>query len=185
MAVQLARYRFTVDDYQRMGEAGILGEDDRVELIDGEVLKMSPIGHRHVSSVFRLNRAFQRLGERAIVSIQSPIRLDDHAEPQPDATLLRPRPDIYRDGIPTANDVLLVVEVADSSVEYDRQVKAPLYAHSGIPEYWLVDLQRDHIVVSCDPTADGYATPRVFRRGETIAPLAFPDLVVAVDDILG
>lgn len=186
MALELKRYRFTTAEYDRLGQAGVLGEDDRVELIEGEILEMSPIGRIHASRVDRLNRVFNRgVGDAAIIRIQNPIVLGDHSEPEPDLALLRPRADFYAEQHPTEEDVLLVIEVADSSVEYDRQIKAPLYARNGIPEFWLLDLGRDHLVVYRDPTGDGYATTRVVRRGEAISPLAFPHLVIPVADILG
>ena len=186
MAVQLTRWRFTTADYHRIAESGVLTEDDRVELIDGEILEMSPIGRKHAACVDRLAQLFfSRVGGRAIVRVQNPIELSEHAEPQPDLALLRPRADFYAAGHPGPEDILLVVEVADSSVEFDRQVKAPLYARSGIPELWLVDLDRDHIEVYRDPTSDGYGTTRVLRRDDAISPSAFPDLKIVVGEILG
>ena len=186
MALQPARRLFTATEYYRMAEAGVLTEDDRVELIDGEILEMSPIGRRHSACVARLTSVFsQRLGAAVIVWPQNPVRLSERSEPEPDLALLRPRPDFYASAHPTPADVLLIVEVGDTSVEYDRQVKAPLYAHSGIPELWIVDLNRHHLGVYRDPSEAGYGTTRVLRRGESISPLAFPDLTIAVDDILG
>jgi Uma2 family endonuclease len=169
-----------------MAEAGILTEDDRVELIDGEILEMSPLGRKHWVCVNRITRLFVRaVGDRAIVHIQNPIVLGDYTEPQPDLVLLRPRDDFYADMDATPDAILLLIEVADSSVDYDRRVKAPLYARMSIPEYWLADVGREHIVVHLDPTSDGYRTTRVFRRGESFRPTAFPDLQIVVDDILG
>ena len=186
MALQLARRLFTVDEYYRMAEAGVLGEDDRVELIEGEILEMSPIGARHHGCVTRLNHLFTRgFGGQVIVSVRGPIRLGERLEPQPDLALLRPRPDYYASAHATSEDVLLLVEVAETSAEYDRQVKAPLYARSGIPEYWLADLVQQHLTVYRDPTADGYGSVRVARQGEAIRLLAFPDQEIAVADILG
>ena len=186
MAVQQTRYRFTTTDYHRMAEAGILGEDDRVELIEGEILEMSPIGRQHLACVDRLTRIFVRnLGDAAIVRVQGSIVLSERSEPQPDLVLLRPRDDFYATADATAEAVFLIVEVADSSEAYDRQTKAPLYARNGIPELWIADLTRDCITVYRDPRRDGYATSRVLRRGESISPIAFPDLTIAVDDILG
>lgn len=186
MAVQLTRRQFTRADYHRMVEAGILGEDDRVELIEGAILEMSPIGRRHLASVDRCTRLFVRgLGEGAIVRVQGSIVLGDRSEPEPDLVLLRPRDDFYASDDATFQDVLLIVEVADSSIQYDRQVKAPLYARSGVPELWIVDLNRDHLAVHRDPTDAGYATTQVFRRSETIGPVSFPDFRIAVEDILG
>ena len=186
MAVQFQRYRFTVDEYSRMAEIGILREDSRVELINGEIIHMHPIGKRHAGGVDRLTYLFvHRVGDRANVRGQNPVRLGEHNEPEPDLMLLRWRADFYAAGHPTPEQVLLVVEIADSSVEYDRQVKSPLYGGAGIPEYWLVNLERDHIVAYRDPTEDGYATTRILRYGESISPLAFPDLTFTVDETLG
>jgi Uma2 family endonuclease len=186
MVLQPARRRFSISDYYRLVESGILHERDRVELIDGEVVEMSPIGPRHAACVARFTRALVRgLGERAVVHVQSSIQLDEYGVPEPDLVVMRPRPDFYASALPTPPDVLLIVEVAESSVRYDRDVKAPLYARAGIPEYWLEDLNRDVLVVYRDPGPEGYRTARTVRRGERIAPLAFPDLDLAVEDVLG
>jgi len=180
------RRKLTADEYQRMGETGIFHEDDRVELIDGELYEMTPIGDGHIGAIDSLNSLLNRLlGDRAIVSIQNPIQVGDHHEPQPDVTVLRPRADDYASAVPIAEDVLLVVEVADSSADYDRGTKAPLYARGGIAELWIVDLNRDHLAAYREPTSAGYATTRVLRRGESICPLAFPELEITVDEILG
>ncbi|MDQ3917533.1 MAG: Uma2 family endonuclease, partial [Acidobacteriota bacterium] len=135
MSVEIARHFFTVDEFERMGAAGIFHPDDRLELIGGEIVEMSPIGSSHAACVKFLSALLQRLfGGTLIVSTQDPIRLDDFSEPQPDVALLRWREDFYRHAHPTPADVLLVVEVADTTVESDRQVKIPLYARAGIPE---------------------------------------------------
>lgn len=186
MALQRTPWRFTVADYHRMAEAGILGEDDRVELIEGEIIRMSPIGREHAGCVKYLTNVLgQGIDAAAIVAVQDPLVLGDHSEPEPDLMILRRRPDYYRSGHPTPADVLLIVEVADTSLEYDRQVKVPLYARDGIPETWLLNLAQEHIVVYRDPGAEGYRSVRVARRGETISPLACPDLSLAVADVLG
>ena len=186
MAVQLNHYRFTRAEYHRMVEAGILDEDSPVELIEGEILEMSPIGRRHKAAVDRLNRIFDRaVGDAAIVRVQSSVVLGDRSEPEPDLALLRWRDDFYADTDETPEDVLLIVEVADSSEVYDRQTKASLYARYGIPEFWVVSVNRDQIFVHRDPTPGGYATVRIARRGESISPLALPELDVAVDAIVG
>ncbi|MER3399777.1 MAG: Uma2 family endonuclease [Thermoflexus sp.] len=186
MVVRVARRLFTVEDYHRMREAGILSEDDRVELIEGEILEMSPIGSRHAGTVARLVRIFsQRLGERAVVWPQNPIRLGVYSEPQPDVALLRPREDFYEAEHPGPGDVWLVVEVADRSVEGDRGVKAPLYGRAGIPEFWLVDLAAGVVEVYREPGVEGYRSVRRLGPGETLAPLAFPDCVLPVEEILG
>ncbi len=186
MSVQVERRWFSVDEYYRMIGAGILSEDDRVELIEGEVVKMSPIGKWHAACVKRINALFGRLvGGSAIVSIQDPIRLDDFSEPQPDIALLKPRDDFYSSAQPTPDDVLRIVEVADTSVDYDRRVKIPLYARAGIPEVWLVDLARDLIEVYAQPSSGRYQVFREAKRGETLTLGPLPSLVIQIDDILG
>lgn len=185
-SVELTRHRFTVDEYYRMAEAGILHEDSRVELIDGEILDMSPIGPRHANGVRRLSAVFFReLDDQAVVSIQNPIRIGERNEPEPDLVLARHSEDEYRDRHPTPEDVLLVVEVADTSSAYDRETKAPLYARAGIADSWIADVGRDEVIIHRDPIDGVYTTTRVARRGQAISPLAFLNLSVAVDDILG
>src|SRR5262249_41606502 len=154
MSVQLQRWTFTVDEYHRMAEVGILTEDDRVELIDGEIIKMSPIGSYHVACVNRLTAVLiPKVGGAAIVSVQNPIRIDDYSEPEPDIAILRHRDDFYSQSLATANDVLLVIEVADSSLEYDRTVKLSTYSRAGLPEFWIVDLQADEIEAYSEPVS--------------------------------
>ena len=186
MAVDLKRYRFTRDDYHRMANAGVFRPGVRVELIDGEIIEMHPIGRRHRGTVDKLTAIFApRLGNAAIVRVQSSIALGNNGEPEPDLVLLRYRADFYTESDEKPEDVLLVVEVAETSERYDRCTKAPLYARFGIPELWIVDLKRIRITRYLDPTPDGYASTRIYRRGESIGPLAFPDLLIPVADILG
>lgn len=186
MAVQLLRRSFTIEEYHRMGEAGILREDDRVELIDGEIVEMTPIGSRHAACVDRLNHLFsQQTGRRYIVRVQNPVHLGEHSEPQPDMAILRLHPDFYAQAHPTAEDVVLVVEVSETSTGYDREVKLPLYARSNIAEVWLVDLTEGRVEVCRQPFPQGYRNVRTFRRGEVVAPLAIPDAAVAIGDVLG
>jgi Uma2 family endonuclease len=169
MSVQLARRHFTVDDFARMVEAGILTEDDRVELIDGEILEMSPIGSAHAACVKLLNSILsQRSSGRYIVSVQDPIVLTNSTEPEPDIALLRHRRDYYAKALPRARDTYLVIEVADSSVDYDRDVKIPLYATSGIKEAWLVDLNSDLVEVYDRARGGIYQRCRRFGRGEVV-----------------
>jgi Uma2 family endonuclease len=181
----LKRWRLTVDDYHRMGKAGILHEDDRVELIEGELIEMAAIGSYHFTSVNRLNREFSvQADNNYIVSIQNPLRLSRYSEPQPDVVLLRPRVDQYADGLPGPEDVLLIVEVSDSTVAADRKVKLPLYAAAGISDAWLVNIPRRSIEVHREPRGSRYQQITVFRRGERIALLSLPDVSVAVEHIL-
>ena len=188
MALLVARRLFTVDEYYQMATAGILHEDDRVELIAGEIIQMAAIGSRHAGCVNRLTQFFVlHVAGQAIVTIQNPIHLNNRSEPQPDMSLLAPRPDFYTAGHPSPHDVLLVVEVADTSVGFDRDTKIPLYGRAGIREAWLVDLTQDHIEVHRQParTRRGYRDVQRYTRGMRLSLLAFPDLSVMVEDILG
>jgi Uma2 family endonuclease len=187
MAAEPIRRLFTTDDYHAMVESGILPADDRVELIEGEIWQMSPIGPPHASRVARLDSLLQRrLAEgMAIVSVQSPIHLDDRSEPQPDLSLLRFRDDFYASGLATPSDILLVVEVSDTTTHHDRKIKMNLYARHGIPEAWLCNLPRAVVEVYRAPSPEGYGEILTFRRGDRIAPLAFPDLQIDIDAILG
>ena len=181
-----ARRRFTVDEYYRMAAAGILHEDDRVELLEGEIVQMAPIGSRHAGCVITLDGWFNGLlGGRALVSVQNPVRLSQHLEPQPDLMLLRPRVDNYRRGHPTAEDVLLLIEVADATPAYDRGTKLPLYARAGITEVWIVDLDRERVEVYREPVGGRYQRGTVHERRSVIAPAAFPDIAITCDQILG
>ena len=185
MAVDVERTRrlFTVDEYHRMAEAGILGEDERVELIEGEIVQMAPIGPRHIGGVINLNRLFiTRLGDRAIVSPQNPVVILPRSEPQPDLALLRPRAVSYSRERPRSQDVLLAVEVADTTVRFDRLVKARLYARAGIAEYWLCLALDSAVEVYRGPSADGYGHVTRHGPGESVSPLAFPDVSFAVTD---
>jgi len=169
-----------------MGEAGVFLEDDRVELIEGEILKMSPIGSRHAATVKRLNGQLNRLlGDRAIVSVQDPILLNDFSEPQPDIAILRRRDDFYAQAHPTAEDALLIIEIADTSIEYDHDIKLPAYARSAVPEVWIVDLPAGTVVVHADLANGVYRTVSTYQRGNSITPLHFPDLSIEVASILG
>ena len=187
MAVTLRRRRFTLDEYHRMGEAGILGEDDRVELIEGEIVEMSPIGSRHAATVARIHHVFStRLGTRAVVWIQNPLLLvRQTSEPQPDVMLLVARADFYASALPEPPAVLLLVEVADSSLAYDRRTKLPLYARAGVIEAWLADLEGQRLEVHRNPGERGYQDVRLLGRGEVVSPLAFPDVTLTVDELLG
>ncbi len=182
MSVVRARRLFTVDDYHRMIEAGILGEDDRVELIEGEIVTMSPIGPPHAWYVDRLALLlFLALGVRAIVRVQNPIELRPLSEPQPDLALLRPRSYLKRH--PRAKEVLLAIEVADSSLLYDRNTKVPLYAAKGIRETWVVDIRKRVVEVYRNPTAGGYKTKERRGRGDTLTIAALPGVKLKVDEI--
>ncbi|MBI2490826.1 MAG: Uma2 family endonuclease [Candidatus Rokubacteria bacterium] len=185
--VELKRRQFSVKDYHRMIETGILTEDDRVELLEGEIVEMGRPGPPHQGTVDRLTRLFSsRLGDRVIVRVQGPVLLASvESEPQPDLALLVPRPDFYVTGHPEPPDILLAIEVMDTSVDKDRRVKLPLYARAGIAETWLVDLNADRVEVHRRPGPAGYADSRTLRRGEPLAIQAFPDVALTVADLLG
>jgi Uma2 family endonuclease len=176
--------RWTVHEYHRMGEAGILGEDDRVELIDGEVVEMAPIGGWHAGRVTQLTRLLGRqLAEEFLLAVQNPVRLGERDEPQPDLSVIRDRD--YGRSLPEPADVLLVVEVADTSLAYDRSVKLPNYARAGIPEAWLVDLNGAVVLQCTEPAADGYRRVLPRRAGDVLRSDALPGLSVAVAAVLG
>jgi Uma2 family endonuclease len=185
MPIAVTRKRFSADDYQRMGEAGILRRKDRVELIDGEIIAMSPIGPRHCANVDRATRAFiTKAGESAIVRVQGSVRLDLYSEPEPDLVLLRPRADFYASGHPGPADILLIVEVAQSSIDYDREFKSHVYARSGVHEYWLADLNENVLTCYSSPEGGTYQHVERYTRGQSLAPQLLPNCVVATEDLL-
>ncbi|MEM7585605.1 MAG: Uma2 family endonuclease [Acidobacteriota bacterium] len=186
MAALAETLRFTVDDYHRMVDAGILAEDDPVELVEGQILMMAPVGSRHAAHVKRLNRLLTfELGTRAIVAVQDPITVDDFSEPEPDLSLLRPRDDFYAAAHPRPEDVFWLVEVSHTSLEVDREVKLPLYARHRIPEVWVVDVAAAVLEVFRSPENGRYRERSKVEKGQTISALAFPDLSFAVQAILG
>ncbi|HET7882582.1 MAG TPA: Uma2 family endonuclease [Acetobacteraceae bacterium] len=182
----VTRRALTVTDYHRMGEAGILKQQDRVELIEGELIAMSPIGSGHSGTVNALNRLLiLAVGDRGVVAVQNPVQLDVLSEPQPDFAVLKPRDDYYRAATPRPEDVLLLVEVAESSLAYDRAVKRALYARHNIPEYWIVNLDADRVEVHRAPAGDRYASVSHLGRGGTLEPMLLPGATVAVAALLG
>lgn len=178
-------YLFSVDEYEQMIMYGMLDENDRVELIEGEVLNKMTIGDRHAASLKRLNRLFSRLVDlRALIGIQDPVRLT-YSRPEPDLSLLHLRDDCYESRAPSPVEVFLLIEVADSSLEFDREVKGSSYANAGIPEYWIVNLIDDSIEVYRQPRPDGtWGDMRVLRRGERAEVAALPGVSIAVDEVL-
>ena len=177
--------RFTVGEYRAMAKAGILKREERVELLDGVIVKMAPIGNRHMAAVDRYNHSLVlQVGERAIVRVQGSIVLDDGTMPEPDLVLLRPREDFYASSSAGSDDALLVIEVADSSVEYDRNEKLPRYARAGIPEAWLTVLPESLVEVHTEPTDGGYRVTRRFRPGDILSPQCFPDIEIPVDAVV-
>ncbi|RRR70596.1 MAG: Uma2 family endonuclease [Candidatus Viridilinea halotolerans] len=184
MSLASVRKQFSVDDYNRMREVGILAEDDRLELLAGEIYTMSPVGPLHVALVNRLNRLLQRqVGEQGIVSVQNPIRLDQRSEPQPDLAILAPRADFYSGALATADDVLLLIEVADSSLAYDRDGKLPLYARARMSEVWLLDVVSRTLTQYTQPRHNSYAQRQAFGMGMSLRATLLPSVVVAVDEV--
>jgi Uma2 family endonuclease len=186
MAVAVHPRLFNVDEYYAMGEAGVFAPGERVELLDGEILTMPPIGHRQTGSVNRLNRLLvTKFGSRAVVQVQNPVRLSNESEPEPDIALLHPCEDFYSSRHAQPEDVFALIEVADTSLPYDRGRKLRAYARSGIPEYWIVNLNADCIEVFRRPSVAGYDEPMVASHGEILAFGAFPDDPLRVDEVLG
>jgi Uma2 family endonuclease len=186
MSLPISKYYFSAAEFERMGEAGVFTKDARLELIEGEIIERSPIGSRHAACVKFLSRFLHRaVGDIALVSTQDPIRLNDFSEPEPDLALLRLRDDFYRDAHPTPADVLLIIEVADTTLGYDRQIKAPLYARAGIEETWIVNLAEEQIETYAGLADGSYQTIVNFRRGEEARARTIANLSVGVADVLG
>ncbi len=178
---------FTREEYHAMGKAGILGRHEREELLEGEIILMSPVGNRHAVCVDMLTYEFATRGNiagRAIVRVQNPAATSPISEPQPDLMLMARRDDRYVSGHPGPQDILLLVEVSDSSLRYDRNIKLRHYAEVGIPEVWIVNLRNDRIESHTEPSPEGYLVSRTYELGDTISPTAFPDLKIRVDDII-
>jgi len=184
MPYSLTRKLINTEEYYRMGEVGILTEKDRVELIHGEIIEMSPIGSKHSSTVNRVNNVLKEyLGKKAIVSVQNPVHISELSEPQPDIAVLKPDENYYADHHPGPGDTLLIIEVADTSLAYDREAKLPLYASAGIPEFWLVNLTDNEIEVYHTPLDTTYKVRELYRPNDTLTFFAF-DLSINVKEIL-
>ena len=180
----IPRRLLTLDEYHTMGAAGVLKEDDRIELIEGEMIEMAPIGSRHMAKVNWLARLLSLcVGDQAILSVQNPIALPPHNEPQPDFTLLKPRADYYEGKLPGAEDILLVIEVSDTTLVYDRDSKMPIYARHGIVEAWLVDIQAQTVSIYQEPGKNGYRRLLTPARNESITPQLLPNVVVRLTDL--
>ena len=178
--------KFSVEDYHRFIEMGVFEPEERLELWEGEFVEMSPIGKRHAGCVDALSELLRdSLNRSLIVRTQNPIILNDFSEPQPDVALLRRRDDYYRSVSATAADVLLTIEVADTTVKYDRNVKFPKYASSGIPEAWLVDLENNRVEIHSQPSESGYAFVKILQRGEIAESTVLSEIRIPVDVILG
>jgi Uma2 family endonuclease len=185
MVVELRRHRFSRDEYHRMGRDGLFPDGARVELIEGDVCEMSPIGLLHMATVDRTELKLKELlGRSAIVRVQGAVALDDSNEPQPDVAVLRYRDDFYAWTDASPDAILLLIEVADTTLDFDLRVKAPLYARAGVPELWVTDVNRRVVIVHREPRPDGYASSRIYRAGELITPVAMPHVSIAIDDIL-
>lgn len=182
----VTRRPITVDEFYRMADVGIFHEDDRVELIEGELIEMSPIGSDHSGTVNALNHLLvQAIGDRAVVSVQNPVRLSHVTEPMPDFVVLKPRDDFYRERTAQPEDVLLIVEVAKSSVRYDKRVKIPLYARHGVPEYWLVRLDKRIVEVHRRPAGERYGSMTEVKAGATLGIELLPGVAIPAARVLG
>ena len=183
----LAPRLFTRAEYYAMAEAGIIGYDERTQLIKGVIVAMAAMGNRHAAAIeaapeaFLLNGIAQR---GASVRSQTPIRISETLDPEPDVMILKRRDDRYAQDAPRPEDVLLIVEISDSTLNYDVDVKTPLYAAAGVPELWIMNLREDAIDSHSDPSPDGYRVTRRYRIGDTIAPLAFPDVEIEVSRLI-
>lgn len=178
-------YRFTVAQYLAMGKAGIIKKEDRVELLEGVIVAMAAMGNRHLAAVARYNKTLtQSVGDRAIVWVQGSVQLDDNTRPEPDLALLRERSDFYESEAAGPEDILLIIEVSDSSLEYDRTDKLALYASFGIPEVWISALPEQIVEAHTEPLDGRYKCKRIYSPGDTITPGCFPDIVLPVSEIL-
>ena len=186
MSALLAKRFFTTTEYHKLLETGFFTEEDRVELIDGEIIAMSPIGPKHAGCVIRLITYLSRkVGRHALVNAQNPVWLNEYSEPQPDIALLKPREDFYMNSHPTPEDTLVAIEVADSTLEGDRQIKLPKYAQAGVPEFWLVDLVNNRIEVHALPNEGVYQEVRIILHHQNIISRMLPQLKLKASDILG
>ena len=182
--VGVQRHRFTLSEYQALYDAGVIGIEPRLELIEGDIIDMSPINPPHSAHVTRLSSLFhRRIGDEAIILVQAPLNIDEHSQPEPDICLLKPRADFYARAHPGPGDVLLVVEVADTTLRTDRTIKTRLYARSGIPEMWLLNLADSILEVYRQPGLRGYRLIQHLGVGDEAVPLAFPKLALAVAEI--
>ena len=185
MSVHVSKRLISAEEYHKMGEAGILQEKG-IELINGEILKMSPIGSNHLSCVNLLTEIlFEKLNKReVIISVQNPIRLDEYSEPEPEISLLKRTEDHYSSRLPNADDTLLVIEIAESSLEYDRTIKLPLYAENAVPEFWLINLKQKQVEAYWEPSSGAYRFRELLRAGD-ILKARHLQLEISVEEIFG
>ncbi|MCD6255854.1 MAG: Uma2 family endonuclease [Deltaproteobacteria bacterium] len=185
LGVVAQKYRFSVSDYYKLVEVGILSEDDRVELINGEIIEMTPVGAKHASCINKLAFLFNlKLQGKALVSVQNPLHIDEYNEPQPDIMLLRYKENFYSDRHPIPQDVFLLIEVAESSIDYDRKVKLPLYVKAGISEVWIINLNENCIEIYRDPSKDEYQTQIKLKGEQRFSPISFPKVTLSVTEII-
>ena len=186
MLANIQRKMFTTGEYHRMAELGILRKQDHLELIKGVIYMAAAIGSQHAACVNRLTQLFvENFTGKAIVHVQNPVSIEEHSEPEPDIALLKPRADFYAQSHPKPEDVLLIIEVSDTTLSYDRETKVPLYAKSGIKDAWIVNLKEECVEVYTNPSEQGYDTLRKFRKGMIVTPSCFPDVDISVDEIIG
>lgn len=183
--LQIPKRLFSTTEYHLMAEKGILSENDRVELIEGEIIKMPGIGSFHASRTNKLSALLNHmLGSQVIVSVQNPVHLNDYSEPQPDIAILKPKENFYEDAHPTPSDIFWLIEVADTSLDYDKKVKLPLYARSGVPEVWLVNLPKSRLEVYYHPFNDTYQEIRLLHKEQTLVINSFPEISLLVNQLL-
>ena len=186
MTAQLLRKKFTVSEFCKMAEMGIFRDEDNIELIEGEIVEMGKIGRRHAAYCDRLNDLFRdKFQKRVLIRVQSPVELNNLSQPQPDLALLRRRENYYESGHPQPHDIFLLVEIADTTIDSDREIKIPLYGQNGILETWLIDINEQCLEIYRDPSSQGYQSNRKLRRGQSIASLIFPKIVIDVNEIMG
>ncbi|NJP08792.1 MAG: Uma2 family endonuclease [Leptolyngbyaceae cyanobacterium RU_5_1] len=185
MDTAVAVRRISVQDYHRMADAGIFHPSERIELLSGQIIQMTAQGTAHSAAITRAERSLRnQLGDRALIRLQDPVQLDDYSEPEPDIAVVNPDPLFYDDHHPTATEVFLLIEVADTSLTYDREIKAPAYAKSGIQEYWVLDVNARRLHVYRSPSASGYQSETILTEELTISLLAFPDCAIVVKEVL-
>jgi Uma2 family endonuclease len=185
-AVEIKRRRFTVDEYDEMTRIGLFRKNKHIELIEGDLIEMAAMYAPHISTVMRISEVFiERFAKKVNVSIQCPLRLDQHTEPEPDIAVLKRRDDFYIDEKPAAKDALLIVEVADSSLLYDRRIKLPLYGKHGVPEVWIINLRDKVIEASRQPFEKGYRQTTLYQQGDLISAEAFGDIAFSISEMLG
>lgn len=177
--------RLSVQDYHRMAEAGILAPDERIELIEGQLFQMAPKGTLHSATITRIKRMLEaRLGDRALLRFQDPVRLSNDSEPEPDVAVVQVHPLDYEDHHPEPEEIYWVIEVSDRTLKRDRELKVPAYARSGVAECWVLDLKTSQLYVYCQPSSNGYLSEQVNSASDFVVPSAFPDCQFLVSDFL-